>query len=514
MTAGVIGLDAVLDSTVNHILTNRPAPGAVLRCVRLGENRVLPLTELYDRAVALAGRLVERGVAPGDRIGVLAANQLDWVLLDLAALHAGAVVAGMDPAGFEPDEDLCARYGLHALYTDRPQAGAGVRQLSQVWAQSGPGGPLPPSRPRGPAEPLALKFTSGSTGVPKSMTASVGSADSSLAAVQEIFDHGPGDDVFVFLPLSLLQQRYWIYSALRHGHDIVLSTPDAAFDAMGRTEPTVVMGVPGFYEAAQKRIEMTAARTGDLKAAARAAFGPRVRYLWTGSAPARPSMIEFYFDVGLPLYEGYGLNETCIVSKNHPGANRVGSVGRVLPGKRIRFDDDGVLRVAADFPVADRYEHAGPGESDAVFVDGEIRTNDTGYVDDDGFLHITGRADDAIVLDNGRKVLVRGIEEAFREHPAVAECVVYHVKSRLVAVVSPTSPPADLDDRDLADAFADTNTRLRPDERVARVIVADEAFTQLNGLLTAQAKPRRARIRDRFRARIDDPREGIHVRVD
>ena len=186
-----------------------------------------------------------------------------------------------------------------------------------------------------------------------------------------MFAHGPADDLFVFLPLSVLQQRYWIYSALRFGHDVTVSTYEAAYAALGRVRPTVVMGVPGFFEGARKHVEAQARRRGPvvpeteaLREAAQRLFGDRIRYLWTGSAPASPATLRFFTDAGLPIYEGYGLNETCIVSKNHPGAHKAGSVGRVLPGKEILFDAGGVINIRSAYPVNTRYEYAAPGESE------------------------------------------------------------------------------------------------------------------------------------------------------
>src|SRR6266545_4358379 len=117
------------------------------------------------------------------------------------------------------------------------------------------------------------------------------------------------------------------------------------------------MGVPAFYETAKKHIERRArgAASGEaLRAAAKGLFGDRIRYLWTGSAPARPSMLRFFTEVGMPIYEGYGLNEACIVSKNHPRAHREGSVGRVLPGKKVLLDAAGVISVYSEHPVRRR----------------------------------------------------------------------------------------------------------------------------------------------------------------
>lgn len=524
-------------SVINHIVANRPAAGHRISFFRLGGTDSLELTELYDSAGRLALALRELGTRRGDRIGILAANCLEWMVLDLAALRLGAVTVGFDPAKFAvADPALLDRYGLRLLFTDRAEGerAEGGREDGEradgeraadtrIRALGGPGGVgrMAAGQDAGrspdpvvytPQDVTSLKLTSGSTGEPKTLTASVGSIDSDLLAVQEMFAHGPGDDLFVFLPLSVLQQRYWTYSALRFGHSVTISTYEAAFPAMRQTRPTVVMGVPGFFEAAKKHIEARVGGPGSgdgsaERSAAERLFGDRVRYLWTGSAPAGAGTLRFFRRLGLPIFEGYGLNETCIVAKNHPGAHREGSVGRVLPGKRVLLDADGVIHVRSEYPVCRGYEQAPPGASEEVFAaDGTVRTNDIGHLDEDGFLHIRGRADDAIVLGNGRKIAVRPLEERLRASPAVEECVVFCPdETHLVAVVSPAGGAAGpAEEEAITEQLARINVEFEAEERIDRVVVARGGFTVENGLLTSQLKPRRGRILAVYHSEIND----------
>jgi long-subunit acyl-CoA synthetase (AMP-forming) len=487
---------------INQIVAGEPRTGHRISFLRLDSTRTMTLTELYAAAGQLALALRDLGIGAGDRIGILAANSPEWVLLDLAALRLKAVTAGFEPGKFDPDPALLTRYRLSLLFTDRGVTDHGVgsaaeqiRPVSDVTAlirSADPSSVLPAPEYR-PHDITTIKFTSGSTGEPKGLAASVGSIDGSISAVQAMFSHGDDDNLLVFLPLSLLQQRYWIYSALCFGHSITVSTYEAVFPALRQVKPTVVMGVPAFYETAKKHIER-AARTEDPRAAAQRLFGGRIRYLWTGSAPARPSMLDFFTDIGLPIYEGYGLNETCIVSKNHPRAHRAGSVGQVLPGKKVLFDSDGMISIHSEHPVSSRYEYATPGESERVFApDGTVRTGDLGYIDDDGFLFIRGRADDVIVLDNGKKVIVRPLEEYLKASPAIDECVVLcPTQTSLVAVVSPSSEPAD--EAAITARVAAANATFGADEQIKDLVIARERFTVANGMLTAQFKPVRSRI--------------------
>ena len=134
------------------------------------------------------------------------------------------------------------------------------------------------------------------------------------------------------------------------------------------------------------------------------------------------------------------------MAKNHPGAHREGSVGQVLPGKQVLFDADGVISVRSDYPVNSRYEYAAPGESERIFrPGGVVRTGDLGYLDEDGFLYISGRADDVIVLDNGKKVIVAPIEERLKASPLIEECVVSAARRRPIwsRWSRPAAMPAD-----------------------------------------------------------------------
>lgn len=487
---------------LNHLVRQGPVPGHHVTFARLGRTERLSLQDLYAGAGRVAGHLAGLGLGRGDRIGIVAANCLEWVLLDLAALRLGAVTAGLEPEKFAARPGLVADYDLKLLFTDGTVAAQGqIHDLAGIRAllEGGPDLPVPAPVPWQPHEVTTLKFTSGSTGTPKALAATVASIDLSLTGVQEIFGHGPGDELFVFLPLSLLQQRYWLYSAMRFGHDLTISTYEAAFWALPRIRPTVVMGVPGFYETARRQME---------KRSPEAIFGDRIRYLWTGSAPAAPDVLRYYAEAGLPLYEGYGLNETCIATKNHPGAHRPGSVGRPLVGKRVLIGEDGVVSIASDHPVNTRYEYAAPGDSERVFrPGGVVRTGDLGHLDEDGYLWIHGRADDVIVLSNGRKVVVRPIEERLKQHPAIEEAVLFHVEGTgLVAVVSPASDG----DGELAGHLALCNQTLEPDEQIRRLLVV-KPFAESGDLLTSQFKPRRKRILETYRQLINDPQEGIHA---
>jgi long-subunit acyl-CoA synthetase (AMP-forming)/predicted choloylglycine hydrolase len=475
----------------------------------------LTLSELDLRAHRVAGYLASQGLKQGDRIGIISQNCLEWVLLDLAAIKCKVVTAGFEAGRSIASRELMQAFGLKMIFADHAADVPGVRQIRELdGALIGQGEFAVPKAMYGADDVTTIKFTSGSTGKPKGLAATVGSIDSSLEAVQQMFGHGPRDKILVFLPLSLLQQRYWIYSALCHNHDVVVTTYELVFHALRREHPTVVMGVPGFFEVLRRKIEGRAREltsefdqlSSDKQAVlcrecAAQILGTRIRYMWTGSAPASAATLAFFQRCNLPIYEGYGMNETCIVTKNHPGASRLGSVGKPVAGKSVYIDKDGVVIVRSRHPVNTQYIFCEPGESERIFLpNGDVRTGDLGYLDADGYLYVTGRADDVIALDNGKNVQIRPIEEEVKACAVIAECVLFGAgRPYLVAVISATDPP---DASAIADHIKRVNGKHGKDQRIGSYMLSPEIFSVENGLLTSQYKPKRKEIFARFREQI------------
>jgi long-subunit acyl-CoA synthetase (AMP-forming) len=479
--------------------------------LRDGTIQSMPLAELDRQGSMVASHLHDLGIGQGDRVGVMAANCVEWVLLDLALLKLGAVVAGFDAGRFEASATI-ERYGLQRMFVEHATEGdprvLGMETVRE-WASSTQPQTLTASTHAGyqSDDICAIKFTSGSTGAPKGMEVTVGGINDSLSSVQEMFRHGHGDNILVFLRLAQLQQRYWIYSALVFGHDITIVSLDDALPVAQAVHPTVVMGVPGFFDDVKRQLEKTADFGSDdhvgRSQAIQALFGGRIRYLWTGSAPASRATLDFYNDCGVPLYQGYGLNETCIVAKNCPEANRIGSVGRVLPNQTVRFDAQGMLIVGSRHPIIKRYTWCAPGDNERMFLpSGEVITHDLGYLDEDNYLYILGRVDDIIVLGTGRNVLVGPIEERLKDHPGVHECVLYgNGKPFLTALVSPASDA--VDKASIESHLHATNATLFPEQQIRGLVIATERFSIDNGLLTSQFKPIRKEIYARLASEIE-----------
>jgi long-chain acyl-CoA synthetase len=174
----------------------------------------------------------------------------------------------------------------------------------------------------------------------------------------------------------------------------------------------------------------------------RARFGGRLRFTVSGSAALSSEVAEFVDSIGLLVYEGYGLTEASpVVSVNFPSMRKMGTVGRPLPGVRVRIDTaaaQGAEARAADAPSATEGEivvygpnvmkgyFKRPEETTAVFAaDGGLRTGDMGYLDADGYLCITGRIKEQYKLENGKYVVPSPLEESLKLSPYVTNVMVY-----------------------------------------------------------------------------------------
>lgn len=155
----------------------------------------------------------------------------------------------------------------------------------------------------------------------------------------------------------------------------------------------------------------------------RAALGGKTRWSVSGGAPLGTRLGHFFRGIGLTIVEGYGLTETTAAAAvNRPGQNKIGTVGRPLPGVTIRIADDGEILIKGDI-VFQRYYNNEAATSEAL-SDGWFRSGDLGELDSDGYLRITGRKKELIVTAGGKNVAPAVLEDRLRAHRLVSQCMV------------------------------------------------------------------------------------------
>jgi long-chain acyl-CoA synthetase len=243
----------------------------------------------------------------------------------------------------------------------------------------------------------------------------------------------------------------------------------------------------------------------------REALGGRCEYAVSGGAPLGERLGHFYRGIGLTVLEGYGLTETtAALTANLPGATKIGTVGRPLPGTAVRVADDGELLFRGGQVYAGYWENE-DATREALESDGWFHTGDVGEVDDEGFVRITGRKKEIIVTAGGKNVAPAVLEDRLRAHPLVDQCVVVGDGQPFIAAlvtIDPESFPtwaeahgksgeiADLvDDPDLRAeieaAVTEANKAVSKAESIRKFTILPHAWTEEGGQLTPSLKLKR-----------------------
>ena len=332
---------------------------------------------------------------------------------------------------------------------------------------------FPPVRDReGLAEML---FTSGTTGTSKCVMLSQKNIFSVVSSAAETVDFSADDVIVSVLPIHHTYELACLLAAMDYGIHICINDSLARVLKNFKTfKPTALVLVPLFVYTIYKKIWTEAKKSGRDKklklglGAARAmnsmgidrrrkifaevldSFGGRVTKIVCGGAALNPRMIEFFDNIGISIYEGFGITECSpLVCVSPYYARKYGSVGPAVPCCQIRIAGEdrnaqgfveGELQVKGDNVMIGYYNN--PEANALAFTkDGWFRTGDMAYMDDDGYCYITGRLKNMIVLENGKNVFPEEIEEYLGDIDTISECAVIGREKNetvnLVAIVYP-----------------------------------------------------------------------------
>jgi long-chain acyl-CoA synthetase len=403
-------------------------------------------------------------------------------------------------------------------------------------------------------------YTSGTTGEPKGAMLTHHNIASNVAACLEVVPLGPADTALSFLPLSHIFERMaGLYAMLAAGATIAYATGMEHVGANAvEVRPTVITGVPRFYEkiharvmeaglaesAVRKRLFLWSLRHAEARARARfegrrlswsaaalaaiadrlvgtkvrARVGGRLRFCISGGAPLAPKVMEFFFAVGIPVIEGYGLTETSpVICLNRPGHERPGSVGPPIPGVEVRIGPEGEILTRGPHVMLGYYRN--DDASRAALRDGWFHTGDVGRLEADGSLTITDRLKDLLVTSGGKKVAPQPLEARLKTSKWVSEAILLGDRQPFVVCLLVPNfanleaeakargwsyrTPGDLVERPevraLYQAEIDAlNANLATFERIKKFSLLDRELTQEAGELTPSLKVKRRVIAERF----------------
>jgi long-chain acyl-CoA synthetase len=533
----------------------RLGPRVAVRFKRHGLYHDFSWRSYAEAALACAAALVDVGVGPGDRVGVVGENSLDWLVADMGVLTAAAV-------NVSPHAPLTARqihYQLHdadvvwAFASNRAQldklravradltglrgivvfdsraAGAdaasweGFLQRGRKALSSARRELVRRLEALGPDDLATVMYTSGTTGNPKGVMLTHGNLVSNTLGCLAAQPHSPDDVLLSWLPFTHIYARTVDhYAGLAAGVTLALAeSPEALLDNLADVNPTHMSSVPRFYEKVLTAV--TCPDPEETNRRLRKVFGKRMDWMSSGGAPLPVPIAEAYQAAGLRVMQGYGLTESSpVISFNTKAHNKLGSVGKPLPGVEVRIAADGEVLTRGPHVMAGYWKN--PEATAEAIRDGWLHTGDLGSLDSDGFLSITGRKKELLVMSNGKKVAPSNLEGLLVSDPCIDQAVVCgEGRNFLTALVVPhhdnlrkalSAEGVDLSDApeswDGQPAVADFLLRrcgaaladLAHCEQVKKLIVLPGPFTVENDELTVSLKLRRGVVLNRYADRI------------
>jgi long-subunit acyl-CoA synthetase (AMP-forming) len=460
---------------------------------------MLDYARLRGEVLAAAAQLRS---STGGTVALAMENGAAWVVSDLALLAAGLPCLPM-PSFFTAAQQCHALRdsGATWLLSDRPAIHAAMLQQQGIFAKRAGNlalgqrsiaqfrlSTIPAALPAGTAK---ITYTSGTTGAPKGVCLSTAAIETVAAALAAAVQMTPGDCHACLLPLAtLLENIGGVYAPLLAGANLrpaAIRQLYAAGDfglnmAAALSAATTTILVPQMLHALLASISAGVKRPDTLRFAA------------VGGARVAPDLLRRAASAGLPVFEGYGLSECAsVVALNTPRACRPGSAGKPLPHIRIGIASDGEILVSGGGFLGYAGQAHEPGQA--------WPTGDLGRLDEDGFLHLTGRKKDVFITAFGRNVSPEWVESELDLQPAISRSWVHGEARPWNAAVLVARPGATR--RDVDAALAAANDRLPAYAQVRQWLPAAEAFSPANGELTANGRLRRAVIAARYLPLID-----------
>lgn len=414
-----------------------------------------------------------------------------------------------------------------------------------------------------PEQTATYTYTSGTTGAPKAV---IQTHRNHLAMVESVDQAGVLSDkmkdggLFLFLPLAHSFGRLIQFSGPAHNLPLVISGVATLADDARETRPGFFPAAPRVYEKMKSKIETTVSGAPGVRqklfayaldvgkktipyrakgkslplllnlqyqavdrvvlSKLRALLGmDRAEALLSGSAPLDAEVHTFFQAIGLELYEAYGLTETCPgLTSNRPGCTKIGTVGPPLPGVQLKIAEDREILARGD-NITQGYLNRPEATEEAFDDDGWFHTGDEGRIDEEGFLHITGRKKELIKTSGGKYVAPAKIEGSLKLLPIIQEAVLIgDTRNYCTALIS--VDPDDLKDwaqqKGTAADQDSPEVKAAIDEHVEKVNEDLASFETVkywtlvdpltvdNGLLTPSLKVKRNIVTDRYADDIEE----------
>ncbi len=416
-----------------------------------------------------------------------------------------------------------------------------------------------------PEDTCKIVYTSGTTGPPKGCVISHGNYRSMLDMSEEVSILGAKETTFLFLPLAHVFALLIQYGVLDVGGRIAFWERDQLriVPSLSEIKPEHFPSVPRIFEKVHDTAIASATSDGGIKAAIfkwgirvgrkvneleaegkslgpilarkhkladrlvlskiRAIFGGNLKMAITGAAPIDPEILHFFHAAGVPIFEAWGMTETSTGGAvNVPGAYKIGTVGRALPGVELKISDDGELLARGPNIFQGYYDN--DQATRETIIDGWLYTGDIATIDDEGYISITGRKKEIIITSGGKNITPVNIEALVKRHPLVSQCVVVgdrrpylvalitleqEALTRFAAEQGTLDEPSSMASSQVVRAelekhIEEVNTHFARVEQVKRFHVLPVDLSQEGGELTPTMKLKRPVIASKYADQIEE----------
>jgi long-chain acyl-CoA synthetase len=374
-----------------------------------------------------------------------------------------------------------------------------------------------------PDDLATILYTSGTTGEPKGVMLSQRNLVHNACATMSCFTVSPDDLRLTWLPLSHIFARTCdLYAWIAAGNQLALAeSRETILANCAQLSPTLMNGVPYFFDKVMRRlVEKGAADQPD---SLKKLLGGRMRFINSGGAALPDHVATFFQSHGVLLVQGYGLTESSpVITVNTDTVHKLGTVGRAIPDVEVRIAGDGEILTRGPHVMLGYWNK--PQATAEALRDGWLHTGDLGELDSEGFLKITGRKKELIVLASGKNIAPVYLESLLTQDPLVGQAVVLgDERNYLTALLVPNfdALKAELESRGFTYTFpgewleraevralyaqhvAERLKDVSPSEQVRKFWLLERPFTLESGELTPTLKLRRGEICKHYAAEIE-----------
>jgi len=487
---------------------------------------------------SMAAYLQQSGLQRGDKVAILSKNCAHWIMADLAIAFAGMVAVPLYPnISAEAVREILLHSESKTIFVGKLDNPKEIRKgippsLTQIsfpfyfnedcinWNDIINQYKPVVGLPHIDRNTLScIIYTSGTTGNPKGVMLSFYNM---AFAVHSFLTSNPpleNEVFFSYLPLCHVAEKMLVECGgiFTGGSIYFVESMDSFSKNLADTQPTIFLAVPRIWEKFQQEILKKIPQkkldtilripiiSSIFKKIIRKKLGlGRYKHAYTGASPIHKSLLEWFYKLGIEIQEAYGMTENSALSHaNRKGATKFGSVGQSYPGVTVKLGSANEILVKSDATMIGYYKE--PELTVDMFEDGFLKTGDEGYIDEEGYLYITGRIKDQFKTSKGKYVTPAPIEMKVLEDPFIAQtCVVGWGLPAPLLLCTLTESALKKEFLELTNYLAElltaTNKRLEYHEQLARLIVMKEEWTLQNGLLTPTLKIKRKIMDQKFQA--------------